>query len=170
MGCQKWLCLCAPFFLTYLWLYRWCEPELPVSSWKMPKGRPISSMLWKVHKFWPILFLQNKTCPKAWATMMPCKSLSSNKNNRHWLWDTYMHKIFGTLCACYTNKWWKGLSMYWLLMERLIAIPSTMHSGTAFWILLYYSQVSPGPVLQPRCTWAGHEIKHNCPFHWIAQY
>ena len=40
-----------------------------------------------------------------------------------------IHTIFGTLCACYTIKWWKGLSMYWLLMEQLIAIPSTMHSS-----------------------------------------
>ena len=25
MGCQKWLCLCAPIFLTCLWRCRWCE-------------------------------------------------------------------------------------------------------------------------------------------------
>ena len=25
MGCQKWLCLCAPIFLTYLWWSRWCD-------------------------------------------------------------------------------------------------------------------------------------------------
>ena len=24
MGCQKWLRLCAPNFLTYFWQYRWC--------------------------------------------------------------------------------------------------------------------------------------------------
>ena len=25
MGCQKWLCLCAPIFLAYLWRSRWSE-------------------------------------------------------------------------------------------------------------------------------------------------
>ena len=63
-----------------------------------------------------------------------------------------MHEIFGTLCACYTIKRQKGLSMYslyWLLMERLIAIPSTMHSGTALFTKgLSYNQDVTGPDLK----------------------
>ena len=39
MGCQKWLCLCAPIFLTYFWWSRWCVRCInrfkPVNqSWK----------------------------------------------------------------------------------------------------------------------------------------
>ena len=42
MGCQKWLCLRAPIFLTYFWRSRWCE------GWGRSGSKDLS--LWNVIK------------------------------------------------------------------------------------------------------------------------